>query len=574
MKTKKHSITKCLLAFFFTITICQSVNAQKLVWATNTYADGSGAGQIIADDSGNSVVFGQFFGTIELKKGLSLSQVPGQNSGAQYVAGYDKNGICQWAFKQGEYNVSVSLDKMLAGANGDFYFTGSGYKIAINGFTGKDTAIGQFIAKCNKNGQIQWIRKYLNFQQIISEANGNLFISGYVKNDSLNINGTILKTKHDGRIYYYAAVLDSGGNLLKGPSFIASEALEANLGGIPSGGRILGIGTDKSGNTYAGFVSARESFFKGDTVWIDTQMYVLTQSNPIAFNGTGFLLKLDSALHVINKYQIPQGFQPFISMDASGNTYLAAGLSGNHINLGGAILNPDSSKYAYAIAKLDNSFHEQWGTTIIDTSLDYINYFGRIYVDKKGRSYLTISSIPRNQVLDQLYSIVELDANGNQLWRDTILSVGKAQPQNIGLPALYPSNNGLLYFAGTYDTTSTFFPSKLPATRKGTCAYMGALENSDTTHTGISQFSQSTFTCTLFPNPANDILNIRMVSTKIESYSYSIQSMEGKEIGAGKFSAGQGSNNFALPIQSFAKGMYILTLQNNDGSQRMKFLKE
>ena len=563
MKTKKHSINKCLLVIFFTIAICQSINAQKLLWA-NTSANAEASGQqIIADDSGNSVVLGFFSDSIQFKKGLMLKVGPNGGYNPQYIASYDKNGICRWAFTMGiqDSNLTNAI-YMNKGADGDFYISGTSERhVNINGVYSPDTFPGNYVAKLDRNGKVKWIKGSIFSAIFSTDSKGNLYFPGELSNGDIDMFGIrVYPLKNKSGIVVLK--MDSSCKPVSGPKVVVTYNYPQNSS--PDFYVYFnGLGEDKYGNYYAGIlVKKRTNNSISDTFWVDTQEYPMSATSFSEYVA----VRLDTGLHVVRQAQLFNPGSP--SMDGHGNVYMTAEID-TTFQMGTNTYN----KGIYLL-KYDRDFYTQWAVSCTDTNSFYVTTPGALAVDNNGRSFVLRHSFDKKGIKGNLYSIEEFDAFGNWMWEDTILTTAVSPEQEVGIHDFFAGDNGDLYFTGAYDTLSTFRMLNLPAKSKYCCPLTGALGNRDTTITYISPSPQSTFNCSLFPNPANDILNIRMVSTKTESYTYSIQSMEGKEIGAGKFSAGQGSNNFALPIQSIAKGMYILTLQNNDGSQRMKFLKE
>ena len=100
---------------------------------------------------------------------------------------------------------------------------------------------------------------------------------------------------------------------------------------------------------------------------------------------------------------------------------------------------------------------------------------------------------------------------------------------------------------------------------------IGFLYASDT-ETGIDDLNFNNEDISIFPNPANKIINIEFKSQQIKSYDAEIYNIQGKLI----FMKQYKSNSINIDISDLSKGIYLLKLKDKTGSiiQTKKIVKE
>jgi len=137
----------------------------------------------------------------------------------------------------------------------------------------------------------------------------------------------------------------------------------------------------------------------------------------------------------------------------------------------------------------------------------------------------------------------------------------------------YPGTNPFLEGLGKWD-----FKWKAPSTYQGEIRfYVAAVaanndgtDFGDTVYTrqfalqetvsGISDFSNSGFNISVYPNPASDKLTIEFVENLSNEVSIQLADLQGKIIFAETITTGVNSKQ--LDISTFAKGTYMLSVQN------------
>jgi len=162
----KHGI--CILFFF--IFCSGKLSAQTLNWA-NIFTIGNGGANSMApyirdmkaDNEGNIIVAGEY----GLNDSLNRKQLPKFNysylqRGISFLAKFDTAGHLLWMdTTMGVY----SIQHIEISSKGDYFFSGSG---ADTGSTfncpphPSNNSTG-FIGKCDRNGRMYWIRKYIDY---------------------------------------------------------------------------------------------------------------------------------------------------------------------------------------------------------------------------------------------------------------------------------------------------------------------------------------------------------------------------------------------------------------------------
>ncbi len=79
---------------------------------------------------------------------------------------------------------------------------------------------------------------------------------------------------------------------------------------------------------------------------------------------------------------------------------------------------------------------------------------------------------------------------------------------------------------------------------------------------------------TIFPNPANSIVSLEFVSTIKQAAQLSIIDINGKIIMSQNINASTNKNNITLDLSNYAKGIYLVKLQTNNGQQIQRLTVE
>jgi hypothetical protein len=89
--------------------------------------------------------------------------------------------------------------------------------------------------------------------------------------------------------------------------------------------------------------------------------------------------------------------------------------------------------------------------------------------------------------------------------------------------------------------------------------------------TSVKELSNASF-FTIYPNPATDLLNIALSTSKEGNYSYTIFNQLGQVTSAGELSLINGKPA-GINTQDLNNGIYFIQLSNGDQSQTIKFIK-
>ncbi|MFY8107731.1 MAG: T9SS type A sorting domain-containing protein, partial [Bacteroidia bacterium] len=76
----------------------------------------------------------------------------------------------------------------------------------------------------------------------------------------------------------------------------------------------------------------------------------------------------------------------------------------------------------------------------------------------------------------------------------------------------------------------------------------------------------------VFPNPANNLLNLSLTTTKEDNYSYSIFNQLGAEVSNGNLDFNS-KRTHALNIENLNSGVYFIQVKNGKSTQTIKFIK-
>jgi hypothetical protein len=76
----------------------------------------------------------------------------------------------------------------------------------------------------------------------------------------------------------------------------------------------------------------------------------------------------------------------------------------------------------------------------------------------------------------------------------------------------------------------------------------------------------------VFPNPANNVLNLSLTNTQEDNYSYAIFNQLGAAISNGNLDF-NAKRTHALNIENLSNGVYFIQVKNSKSAQTIKFIK-
>jgi hypothetical protein len=191
--------------------------------------------------------------------------------------------------------------------------------------------------------------------------------------------------------------------------------------------------------------------------------------------------------------------------------------------------------------------------------------------DKDWYSFSTVSGATNLQVvLDQLpldYDLTLYSSTGAQL--ATSQSAGTATEtivRNTTTPASYYVK--VIGFSGAFSSTSCY--NLRVNTSASTFRNIQPSESADD-NINIEKLNSSAH-FVLFPNPAQDIINLNFISEGNSSAVISVVDLMGKVIEVKSINTMEGINNLEMSTSHFVNGIYILRLTQNDESIVQKFV--
>jgi len=262
---------------------------------------------------------------------------------------------------------NIAVDK-----NGNSYALGVGF---IN-----DTTEGALIAKYNTNGNIIWSKiikstyDYFSFTAggIATDANGNIYVSGYFRDSLFLNNDTIRRTGSE--VAFFLIKFDSLGNTI----------YHKSISGCSFYGQTC-LAVDQNNDLYlcGNFVSPRIAF--------DT--FVLT--NVTTTNPDFFIVKYDQNGNVIYAHSFGGSnaeIESAISIDDSNNVIIAGVFNSTDLNINGNVLSSESGLGAFLV-KCNSSGQVVWSKLAgVNHYIDYPLYayvLSGVTTDPTGNIYTT-----------------------------------------------------------------------------------------------------------------------------------------------------------------------------------------
>ncbi|MGB3948119.1 MAG: T9SS type A sorting domain-containing protein [Bacteroidia bacterium] len=562
MKKTLHIITT--LAFCGAINM---INAQNLQWAKQMGGAGSDRGLAMAIDNwGNVYSTGTFSGTADFDPGVGISNLISTGSNDIYISKQDSEGNLIWAKQIGgtdyDEGVSINID-----GNNNIFIGG-----VFEGTTDFDSGVGTanltssgesdiFILKLDTAGNFIWVKQFggINIDYLaamIQDATGNLYASGHFS-DSVDfdpgVNNLTLTSEGADDIFIFK--LNANGNL----------DWAKHIGG---NGNDYGstIALDASNNVY---VSG--SFQQ--TVDFDSSVGISDLTS--ASSDDVFLLKLDA----LGNYSWVKGFGGIgegytIACDMYNNVYLGSYFSGSadfdpSIN---TTLNLSSfgGSVDIVVSKLDALGNLIWAKQIGGTGSEYapcivVNSAGNVYI---SGTFSETADIDPNTGTSNLIStgsqdifIAELNSSGNLLWANSIGGVGSDVPTFLTIDstdAIY----SIGYFSGNVDFDPNSGNINLVSAGGADIFIMKLAAPA----LGIKFNTFDNSVVSVYPNPSNGN-NIYVQSSKNLS-KIEITNSIGKIV----HSSSPQINNTVIDLTGVTKGIYFITVTNDDGNLTTKKL--
>lgn len=537
------------LLLLILIVSSYSVSAQEWQWANG-----------FGHPAGNSVVNGLAkLGNDEIVA-TGYFEAPFIQIGNDVLEGNKKSFFISVLDKNGVYKKSITIDANATGVaiatdkNDNIYVAGNFFSLKLiagsHTLTNKGGSDG-FVLKLNKNLDIIWAMPIASpneeeLNDIKVDGDGDIYVSGFTaifSSSPSTFNVFLIKISPDKTI------------------------LRINQGSSTGYTDSKSISIDSDNNCYWAGNGTKLQFTHG--FYLDENPY-----------GSGFIIKFDPDGEVISNKVLPSVLTARINQQ-----YLYVAQYYNDTN--------DFQNTGIRIVKYNLSLDSLWKTDIKRTSIDYsktgIDHKVNLSVDDEENIYLygTLHSdtlvFGSDTILGNLSSIYaniylfKYDKNGKKVW---VKSFG-TNFENTG-NAILAYGNDELVIAGTYQSDTINF-GQYPLYNNGqtyfyyivhwfgvaykyTSAFIARLDNIIT-----SIKSDKTFQTQLYPNPSKNDIIIQSSEFLDQPVQLKIYSTDGKLMQSNQLRPLQ--NQLKVNINGLLNGIYIITIQQNDQINAMRFIK-
>jgi len=320
--------------------------------------------------------------------------------------------------------LSVYVDK-----SGNVYITGGFSSSAIDFGGGALTGGGVFLAKFSCDGNHMWSKKFGSDDgdygnTVIADNSGNIYLAGFYGSRNISFGGEIFNNA--GKDDIFLAKFDNNGNHIWSKSF-GGDLWDSNTS----------LFIDISNNIYiTGYFDSSSINFGGELL-----------------KNAGFydiyLAKFDSnGNHIWSKSFGGSYYETvsLVSVDMSGNLFLAGNFASHTIDFGGNILtNNGNGSDDIFLAKFDSDGNHKWSKSFGDKYSDEVY---SIFIDTSGNVYITGHILSNEKVdlgggtLTGGGFIAKFDGDGNYIW-------GKNLGSSIG-KSIFIDNSGNIYVGGDF----------------------------------------------------------------------------------------------------------------------------
>lgn len=455
-----------------------------------------------------------------------------------WIVKTDNTGNIQWQKCFGGSNDDRALS-IIQDTDGNYVFAGwtnsNDYDVSGNHDT-TGLIADAWVVKTDSAGNILWQKclggTLFDYAQSIQQTDVGIYaVAGWTTSNNGDVSG------NHGNADFWMFMLDDSGNFLWQKCIGGSNNDYANdIKQTSDGGFLLSGATFSNDNDFTG------------------------NHNPTGNYPDMGVVKFDATLNMIwaqcfggNKYDygttcIQTNDGGFL---ASGLTYSNNGnVSGNHDPSG---LTSDS----WTI-KLSSTGILQWQKCLGGNSNEVTNqaiqtYNGN-YVLGCG-AWSNGGDVAGNHGSSEAW-LVEIDSSGNFEWQRCL----GGSLSEYGYSVIQTNDSGFAFagFSQSVDGDATF-------NNGANDFWVVKLGNNNFTGVYDQEFSNSTFS--IYPNPAEELLNISFFKSLLH---YSIRDASGKIILTGKIKPGQ----INLDVSILSKGFYLIVLENEKQRMIYKFIKQ
>jgi Secretion system C-terminal sorting domain/Beta-propeller repeat len=500
-------------------------NAGTIIWNKKTGGASSRTYGIDLDATGNVYVAGTFSGSEDFDASSSTTTLTSNGMIDGFVLKLDGSGNFVWAksFGASQDDTVYGLD---VDAAGNVYTTGTYFytvdfdpNAGVTNLTSTSAypTVEMFISKLNTSGNLVWAKSIGSqwggeeARTIAVDATGNIYTAGQFNNFVYPVDfdpsAAVYNLTPVGGTDVFVSKLDATGNFLWAKQF-----------GGPDNDLATDITLDATGNVYC------TGSFKG-VADFDPSVSTLTLNSSIS-TGTpivtspienSFVFKVTTAgaiawakgFETIGTAGNSQGYG--IALDAAGNVYT----TGRYADA--CDLNPSA---------------------IVFTITPISTYWSEAFVHK-------------------------LDANGNFIW-----AVGMGGTStDYGNNLLIDDDNNI-YSTGYFQMAQNDFDPGTPVFALNPNLGGGYVHKLGTGPVGINEINNSSSNFNIYPNPSNEILNIKLDASNESHRLLVITDVLGQVV----LSKTITENNTQLNISDFTKGIYFITVKSGDKMSTQKLI--
>ncbi len=561
IQLNKILMKKTLILFFSCLVMRSDIQAQNVFqkWA-NCFNDNS-IGQpypndMVTDENGNTYITGYL-----------AEAYPDFYNKHYFLLKINAAGVQQWinyypvsdTSDKTKYDIgkSLALDKQ-----GNIYVAGERFDTVCNICTIQTKYKDLFNIKYDPDGNLVWLNRYngpdntyQSPENIAIDKNGFLLVvanEAKYNNKTFDYNSKMLiqKINKNGKTAWIRKVKATVGNgissdadgnvLVAGASNIyniysrqkplvtkyssTGDSLWTKVfDEYNKNGRAYSVGADAQGNVYVNGQTDTNTFYNNPKIVT------------IKYSTGGNLLW--SRKEIDNTNTQPHIYGSF-SVDANGRSYIAGSLSPYQVRD-----NWITSVYeANGNLAWSNQYADAYGGN--DKPADLVT-------DSQGNLYVT--GYASNAQYDYMYTTIKYNAAGVQQWLKTYRYATPHSNNfgnNIGLDAV-----GNVYVTGI--------------SAGGVCTVKYGINSSSLKQDKIAENKIS-----IFPNPVQNILHIKLETRISGNLYYKIFNIDGSLFSEGILNAQSPQDAFDINVQNLTKGIHLTTLKIGEKLYKVSFIKE
>lgn len=559
----------CICIFNLTNTYAQN---PEYVWAKKaggSYTDQ--AKSVTTDANGNVIITGTFYSSSISFGNISLTK-PDSVTGAMFVAKYDPDGNILWAKR-------AATPGLHSGTTGNSVISDSDGNIYVCGDLGGDTidfdsqtivlpdpyGNASFLVKYDASGTFTWAKMALNGRGNMASAidgNGDIYITG-ITNNLVEFDGVVHTIGAGG---VYIAKYSNSGNFI----WANLSSVSISSYGFNSEWMSYGVCTDNDNSVYV------TGWSGPDTMFFNSAKTVFVTNNPSLRNF--FLVKFDVNGNALWAKGASRTETPGISsaidgysIRASGNhVYLAGTVTGDSVRIENSQINTIPGYADYFIAKYDKSGINIWVQSIGSNSVEYggnsldIDNSGNIYMGGiTNGAEIHMNTIPVDTIIGGNNAMIfKLDTNGNFMQlKNPVNLTGVSACNSI---AIDPNDN--IYITGSYSSGVAFGIDTLYSNSIWDDAFLAKLINSPTV--SIDQIESPNTQIVLYPNPANDFIDLVVKYTRYNEIEINIYNLTGYLVKSEKIYG----TDTRIKIGDLGDGIYVMTIKSGNFCDNRKFI--